>query len=379
MAWSRRSSPTAPRRLADERGRAQSRGCRLTGEAHTPSLGVGWRAPRPPSDRTNMGTDWSVSHERGEALRFDIERDLLCTVDADGYFTSLNAGWERILGWTREELMSRPLIDFVHSADRERTLEESSKVSRPDYQVVDFENRYRAKGGGWRWLRWSARSDGTTWFAVAYDVTETKESERRLRRVLTAEHLVAYSQPIVERLGSRAVQEELLVRMRVPHEDGRILSPSQFLPDAERYGFIDLIDRWMVSQGVALAVRGRRTEVNLSARSIGDARFAADLEDAVREAGPSAENLILEITETAALENLDAALEFAERLTRLGCRFVHDEEDHGLVKGIVAIARELGVLTVAEGVEDEATLWLLRETGVDYLQGYLIGRPAPLA
>src|SRR6266511_1414901 len=283
MAWSRRSSPTAPRRLADERGRAQSRGCRLTGEAHTPSLGVGWRAPRPPSDRTNMGTDWSVSHERGEALRFDIERDLLCTVDADGYFTSLNAGWERILGWTREELMSRPLIDFVHPADRERTLEESSKVSRPDYQVVDFENRYRAKGGGWRWLRWSARSDGSTWFAVAFDVTEKKESERRLRRVLTGDHLLAYSQPIMEQRRGTVVQEELLVRMRVPH-DG-VLAPAEFLPEAERIGLIGLVDRWMVSKGVAMAMRGRRTEVNLSALSIGDQAFAAELEELVRGAG----------------------------------------------------------------------------------------------
>ncbi len=356
-----------------------------------------------------MSTDRTLSHDGAAGLRFDMERDLLCTADADGYFTSLNAGWERALGWTRDELMSRPFIDFVHPSDRERTIEQASKVNRPDYEFVNFENRYRAKGGGWRWLSWSARSDGSTWFAVAFDVTEKKESERRLRRVLTGEHLLAYSQPIMEQRRGTVVQEELLVRMRVPH-DG-VLAPAEFLPEAERIGLIGLVDRWMVSKGVAMAMRGRRTEVNLSARSIGDQPFAAELEELVRGAGASAENLILEITETAALENLDAALEFAERLTRLGARFalddfgtgfgslthlrrlpvrylkidssfvrdiVHNSEDQGLVRGIVAIARELGVLTVAEGVEDEATLWLVRESGVDYAQGYLIGRPAPL-
>jgi len=356
-----------------------------------------------------MSTDRTLSHDGAAGLRFDMERDLLCTADEDGYFTSLNAGWERALGWTRDELMSRPFIDFVHPSDRERTIEQASKVNRPDYEFVNFENRYRAKGGGWRWLSWSARSDGSTWFAVAFDVTEKKESERRLRRVLTGEHLLAYSQPIMEQRRGTVVQEELLVRMRVPH-DG-VLAPAEFLPEAERIGLIGLVDRWMVSKGVAMAMRGRRTEVNLSARSIGDQPFAAELEELVRGAGASAENLILEITETAALENLDAALEFAERLTRLGARFalddfgtgfgslthlrrlpvrylkidssfvrdiVHNSEDQGLVRGIVAIARELGVLTVAEGVEDEATLWLVRESGVDYAQGYLIGRPAPL-
>jgi PAS domain S-box-containing protein len=355
-----------------------------------------------------MDAEWSLDRKRGP--RFDIERDLLCTANSEGYFTSLNSSWERLLGWTREELMSRPFVDFVHPKDRERTIEQAAKVSHRDYEFVNFENRYRAKGGGWRWLSWSARSDGSTWFAVAFDITEEKESERELRSVLTAEHLLAYSQPIVEPRGRNTTQEELLVRMRVPR-GGAVLSPSEFLPEAERFGLIGLVDRWMVSRALGVAMSGRRAEVNLSARSIGDVEFAGDLEETVRAAGPSAENLILEITETAALENLDAALEFAERLTRLGCRFalddfgtgfgslthlrrlpvrylkidasfvrdiVHNVEDQGLVRGIVAIARELGVLTVAEGVEDEATLWLLRESGVDYAQGFLLGRPAPL-
>ena len=352
---------------------------------------------------------------------FDIERDLICTADAKGRFSSLNSAWERLLGWTREELMSRPFIDFVHPADRERTVAESEKLTRLDYEVVNFENRYRARGGGWRWLRWSARSDGETWFAVALDVTDEKERERRLRATLDDDHLLAYSQPILDQRRGDVVQEELLVRMQGPLDDdesppssgaGAVISPSEFLPDAERCGLIGLVDRWMVDRGVAMASLGRRSEVNLSARSVGDQAFAGELEESIARAGRSAGNLILEITETAALEDIDAALDFADRLTRLGCRFAlddfgtgfssltylrllpvsylkidssfvrnvaNDRDDQAMVRGIVAIARELGLLTVAEGIEDPAALELVRSYGVDFAQGYLIGRPAPLA
>jgi EAL domain-containing protein (putative c-di-GMP-specific phosphodiesterase class I) len=217
------------------------------------------------------------------------------------------------------------------------------------------------------------------------------------------------------------VQEELLVRLHVPPgdgeivpsggEDGAVISPSEFLPDAERCGLIGLVDRWMVAKGAAAAAAGRRSEVNLSGRSVGDQALAAELEESIARIGRRAENLILEITETAAVENLDAALDFAERLTRLGCHFAlddfgtgfgslthlrrlpvtylkidasfvrdiaHDPDDQAMVRGIVAIARELGLLTVAEGIEDRAALELVRSYGVDFAQGYLIGRPAPL-
>ena len=279
------------------------------------------------------------------------------------------------------------------------------------YEVVNFENRYRARGGGWRWLRWSARSDGEVWFAVAFDITQRKETEHRLRGLLTDEHLLAYSQPILDQRRRSVVQEELLVRRRVPPAGGAVIAPADFLPDVEACGLIGIVDRWMVAQGLSLAGRGRLAEVNISARSIGDESLTKELEKTIGRAGAGAENLIFEITETAAIEHLDAARDFAERLTRLGCRFALDDfgtgfgsltylrrlpvrylkidtsfvrdlptsrEDQAMVRGIVAIAREFGVLTVAEGIEDEATLRMLHDYGVDYAQGYLIGRPAPL-
>jgi PAS domain S-box-containing protein len=342
---------------------------------------------------------------------FHIERDLLSTVNSQGYFTSLNSGWERALGWTRQELMSRPILDFVHPADRDRTVAEMAMVTRTDYEVVNFENRYRARGGGWRWLRWSARTDGENWFAVAFDVTEEKETEARLRGVLTEEHLLAYSQPILDHRRGEIVQEELLVRMRGTNGTQRVLSPDEFLPDAERTGLIGLVDRWMAAHAVALSRQGRRAEVNLSALSIGDEEFTSRLEQWIDRAEVNPSNLVFEITETAALEQLDVAVAFAERLTRMGCQFALDDfgtgfgslthlrvlpvrylkidtsfvrdavtnrDDQAMLRGIVAIARELRVMTVAEGIENAKTLDLVTDIGVDYAQGFHIGRPAPV-
>jgi PAS domain S-box-containing protein len=347
----------------------------------------------------------------GRPSEFRIERDLVATVDADGYFTSLNTAWERVLGWTREELMSRPLLAFVHPDDRERTAEEASKVSQPDYEVVDFENRYLTKDGGWRWLRWTGRSDGQTWFTVAFDVSERKAAEARLRALLTSENLLAYSQPILEAHGGRLVQEELLARVRSPEDGDVVMLPEGFVPAAERHGLIGLVDREMLAQGIRLAEGGRSAEVNLSAQSICDEDLARALERLLSDAGEAAERIVFEVTETDAIHHLDAAEEFAERMVRLGCRFALDDfgtgygsltylrhlpvqflkidgtfvrdlasntADQAMVRSIVAIAREFGLRTVAEGVEDALALKLLREYGVHNVQGYLMGRPRPL-
>lgn len=358
-----------------------------------------------------MGT-WATSGGVGAELGFDMERDLLCTADANGYFVSLNAAWERVLGWSREELMGRPFIEFVHPDDVERTTREAEKVVRPDYELVDFENRYRTKDGRWRWLRWSARSDGETWFAVATDITERKETEARLRKALTEDRLLCYSQPIIDQRSGRIVQEELLARLARDGSEGNgTLTAAEFLPELERFGLIGLVDRSMVARGLDLASRGRNADVNLSAQSIEDEELIDELEKALGSVGPGAENLVFEITESAAIEHLDAARELVDRLTRLGCRFALDDfgtgfgsltylrhlplqflkidisfvrhlhrspEDRALVRGVVAIAGELGLQTVAEGVEDEESLKLLRDYGVDYVQGFLLGRPKPL-
>lgn len=109
---------------------------------------------------------------------FAVSLDMFCFLDADGYFIRLNAAWERTLGFTREELMSRPFIDLVHPDDRERTLRQNARV-RAGGEAREFENRYRCKDGSYRWLLWNATTqsaDGLI-YSAARDVTERKQVE----------------------------------------------------------------------------------------------------------------------------------------------------------------------------------------------------------
>jgi len=106
---------------------------------------------------------------------FAVSLDLLCVLDFNGYFRRLNPAWEQTLGFTIEELLSKPFIEFVHQDDRERTLHQNAKV-RTGGQALSFENRYLCKDGSCRWLLWNAAPDfgQQVIYSVARDVTEWK-------------------------------------------------------------------------------------------------------------------------------------------------------------------------------------------------------------
>ncbi len=116
------------------------------------------------------------------ARHFELSGDLLCTASFDGHLVHLNGAWERTLGWTREELMAEPFIGFVHPDDREHTIAESERAAAGN-ATATFTNRYRTKGGAYRWLEWSSRVDrhACAIYAVARDVTGRREAERSRR------------------------------------------------------------------------------------------------------------------------------------------------------------------------------------------------------
>ncbi|HWH44692.1 MAG TPA: EAL domain-containing protein [Thermoleophilaceae bacterium] len=234
--------------------------------------------------------------------------------------------------------------------------------------------------------------------------------EAMIREALEGDGFVLHCQPIVELASGRVTRHELLLRMR--GDDG-LIAPASFLAVAERLGLVGRIDRWVVESALGLLADSDDDlvfEVNLSGQSVGDRRLLERIEEGLADRRVDPERLIFEITETAAITNMDDARLFAEALTRLGCRVAIDDfgagfgsfyylkhlpadllkidgdfvraprtvTDELVIEAIVRIARGLGKKTVAEYVEDQQTMDMLRARGVDYAQGFHVGRPVPV-
>jgi PAS domain S-box-containing protein len=120
-----------------------------------------------------------------EGRYFELAIDMLCVLGFDGYFRHLNPAWERTLGFTRQELMAKRFIEFVHPEDRERTLGQNRDVRGGDHARL-FENRYLCKDGSYRWLRWNAAPDQARQviYGFARDMTELKRADQERERLV---------------------------------------------------------------------------------------------------------------------------------------------------------------------------------------------------
>jgi PAS domain S-box-containing protein len=116
---------------------------------------------------------------------FVLSLDMLCIAQFNGYFKRLNPAWERTLGFSREELQSKPLFDFVHPDDRERTIAQNLRV-RSGEQALTFENRYVCKDGSYKWLLWTATADldHQLIYSIARDITERRQAQSERERLL---------------------------------------------------------------------------------------------------------------------------------------------------------------------------------------------------
>lgn len=128
-----------------------------------------------------------TERKQAEATRdrlFTLSLDMLCIAGFDGYFKQLNPAWKKTLGWTNEELMSKPYLEFVHPEDREPTIEAARDLSVGEV-IITFENRYRCKDGSYRWLSWNSAPlvEEELIFAVARDMTESKQAEEVIRKL----------------------------------------------------------------------------------------------------------------------------------------------------------------------------------------------------
>ncbi len=268
---------------------------------------------------------------------------------------------------------------------------------------------------------YEAKNEGRDRLALATSEQQVRMEARlsgaeRIRRSLDEDDFVLYCQPVVDLGTDTVAQYELLLRM--VGDDGELILPATFLYTAERFDLIGAIDRWVIARGIETiaeegkAGRNLRLEINISGRSVTDPELPGFIERELSSTSIDPASLIFEVTETAAIAHMDRARKFVAGLTDLGCAFALDDfgagfgsfyylkylpldylkidgefvrnlpaskTDQLILGSIVDMSKGLGKTTIAEFVGDDQTVGLLREQGVDYGQGYHLGRPRPLS
>jgi EAL domain-containing protein (putative c-di-GMP-specific phosphodiesterase class I) len=240
----------------------------------------------------------------------------------------------------------------------------------------------------------------------------------RLRRALAEDLFVLHFQPIVSLRDGRVAHHEALLRLD-DDPDGRLIAPGSFLPAAERYALVREIDRMVLGKVAALlaAEQGEHGErppsiaMNVSALSVTDGEMLSEIKRELAHHRVDPARLVIEVTETAAISDMARARDFCAGVQALGCAIALDDfgagfgsfqylkrlpfsylkidgdfirglpgsrTDQLVVEALVAVAAGMGRRTIAEFVGDEATMSMLRDMGVDYAQGFEVGRPRPL-
>ncbi len=259
-----------------------------------------------------------------------------------------------------------------------------------------------------------------------YDETDTKVAARngeldwfsRLQKALTDDRFVLYTQRIASIQQTGGAYESVEVLIRLLDHEGKIVAPMAFIPAAERYGLMPAIDRWVISRALAMHASFARQyglpvrfSINLSGASMADASLVEFVRVALQDHRVAPELVCFEITETAAVGNFDVAVQLMHGLRQLGCRFAlddfgagmssftylkrlpvdyvkidgafvkdmfKDEVDFAMVEAIHKIAHRMGLRTVAEFVQNDDTIQMLRRLGVDYVQGWGVEKPRPM-
>ena len=241
-----------------------------------------------------------------------------------------------------------------------------------------------------------------------------------ISEALEQNRFVLYAQPINRISGSGKDEQHWEILLRIKDKKGEIIPPNTFIPAAERYNKMLSIDRWVIqnvftamADGCFCAPPGgeRMISINLSGASLGDEQLLDFICAASKELNISLNEICFEITETVAISNLTKATHFIHELKAKGCRFslddfgsglssfgylknlpvdyikidgsfvkdmVADPIDRAMVEAINQIGHVMQIQTIAEWVENEETLTLLKKIGVNYAQGYHTGKPAPV-
>lgn len=233
----------------------------------------------------------------------------------------------------------------------------------------------------------------------------------RIAQAIENNHFELHFQGVYRAESHSLSHLEVLVRMRDPANPHNLIMPGQFIPVAEKNGQIVNIDRWVVKQSIDLLSSNPDSPplaINISGRTFDEPSLPHYIKNLLTSCNVEPQRLIIELTETAAVSDIQDAQRFIEAIHRMGCQvclddfgsgfstfgylkylgveilkidglFIHDlpnnRENQIFVKAMVEVARGLGKISVAEFVEDEATFNMIKKLGIDLAQGYYFGRP----
>ncbi|MFZ5642787.1 MAG: EAL domain-containing protein [Bacillota bacterium] len=264
---------------------------------------------------------------------------------------------------------------------------------------------YKAKEGGRnRVVFVQTDEDATAW------LSEANQLIALIKSALKENLFVIYFQPVFDVKAGKVAHHEALLRLSA--RNGEIISPEAFIPVAERFGLMPQIDRWVVENAIGALHKYPELNlfVNLSGLSLGDEELLSYIEAHIRQSGINPSRIGFEITETTAVKDLVRAERWIRKLKNSGCRFALDDFGIGfssfsylrilpvdylkidgtfvqsldkdftyraLVQAMSTVASALGKMTVAEYVENEDILTILRDLEIDYAQGFFLGKPSP--
>ena len=365
-----------------------------------------------PPDGVGLG---ELSHSPTERF-FDLSIDMLCIAGVDGYLKVLNQAWSEVLGYQDGELLRRPYLDFVHPDDRDATAQAASQVAAGS-RLVHFRNRYRCRNGTYKWLDWTATpalDDGTV-YAAARDVTQevvddaaamtlSAQHRARVTAIIANDGVKPVFQPIMDLISLEVGGYEALSRF----EPTAGSSPDEWFAAAEAAGMSHELEIHAIRQAISFAYQlppGAFLSVNASPATL----LREDFNELV--GGLHGASLVVEVTEHAAVEDYEPLQRAVDRLRKDNVRLAIDDAGAGfaslkhivrlrpefikldlflireihkdpvkqaVVAGMLGVASQIGGKVIAEGVESAAELRALSELGVEWAQGYYLGRPGPL-
>jgi len=334
--------------------------------------------------------DRSIAQAIGhaEAIRADIEKSAV-TIENDQVSFTVSIGVTAILDHSTsvDEIIEHAAVATQQAKDEGRN------------RVIQFHEDQRK--------------------AVAYRAEEAA-TIAQIEKTLDTKAFVLQAQPIArtEPAAGEAAIEHYEVLLSIADDEGNLHSPQEFIISAERFGYMSQVDRWVVKQVFTWISQMMDEQkvvpnlaINLSGNSITDDNFMEYLFEQISEFGVGTNKICFEITETGTISNMVKAIDFVNEFKNIGCKFSIDDfgtglashsylrelpvdyvkidgtfvanihenpKDYAMCKSINDLAHFLGQETIAEFAENEAVIAKLREIGVDYLQGWGIGKPAPL-